>query len=619
MKLKSTLLATAIIAVFSTVPSYGANFSDIANVPWSGAETYINSVADLKLMVGSENEKGQTVFRANEQVTGCETVQIVYNILKSTNQLKATDSYTEKWKQVMSGYHIPEWAYESTAYCLENNILSINDISKFMKDSTSSNAITREEVAVIVGKSLSSSNTINSAATLTYKDVSTISTASVPYIDLLSRLNIMVGDADNNFNPKNKINRAEMAVITDKTYKVYNNAANTPAEIQQFTGVVTNVENFGSSQMISVLFNGVSRGFIGDDTVSVVNGTQTQKFSSISKGDNITVDYEGTKINKITVNTAAAPSTQSIEGEIYEVTGLDIVISQSSSTIAYDFEPDCEVTIDGTSSTLKQLVDAWEDKTVTAKLTLNADKKVVTVTATTSANKLEGEVTYLSKDEITIEVGSSRTKSYDLIDDEEDITVKIDDKTKDFEDLMKAYDDDDTINVVLTLNNHDEVEKIVATTKSSSSSKDDNGELTFASESKIKVGGTTYKIEDEDDVTIKVTDGNRDITDLDDLIEAIDDGKVIEVDVTLDDDEVTKIKGEVTEVTGDLVSISSSKIKIKTDSGEYTYSFDEDDVDIDIDGDSADVDELNDVLNDEDVEVEVIIKDGEVTDINAET
>ena len=119
----------------------------------------------------------------------------------------------------MKNANIPSWAYECVAYGLENSILSSNDLKIFMSSSTEQRNATREDVGVIFGKALSKVYTVNQSAALKYNDKNAITASSVPYLELLNRLNLMVGDANNNFNPKANINRAEMAVLSTKTYK----------------------------------------------------------------------------------------------------------------------------------------------------------------------------------------------------------------------------------------------------------------------------------------------------------------------------------------------------------------------------------------------------------------
>ena len=78
MKKLKTIVAlfTAALVAISSLPVYAANFADINNVPWEGAKTYINSVADKGIMVGDYNNAGQKVFRPRDGVTYCETMAI---------------------------------------------------------------------------------------------------------------------------------------------------------------------------------------------------------------------------------------------------------------------------------------------------------------------------------------------------------------------------------------------------------------------------------------------------------------------------------------------------------------------------------------------------------------
>ncbi|HBF66443.1 MAG TPA: hypothetical protein DDW34_12820, partial [Clostridium sp.] len=63
--------------------------------------------------------------------------------------------------------------------------------------------------------------------------------------DLLTRLGIVSGDNGNNFNPTNNINRAEMAVMLDKTYNLLKNGVET-------TGTITEFEDSGSYYKVTI-------------------------------------------------------------------------------------------------------------------------------------------------------------------------------------------------------------------------------------------------------------------------------------------------------------------------------------------------------------------------------
>ena len=81
MKRKFALILSAVMAASSLpLTAYAANFKDINDVPWAGAETVINSVADKGLLSGYEDG----TFRAKNNVTYCEAMQMVYNVLVKT-------------------------------------------------------------------------------------------------------------------------------------------------------------------------------------------------------------------------------------------------------------------------------------------------------------------------------------------------------------------------------------------------------------------------------------------------------------------------------------------------------------------------------------------------------
>lgn len=87
-------------------------FSDINDVPWGGAQAYINSVYENGLMVGDVDENGKRVFRAKENISYNELVQLVYNLSEDT----ADNDTINKWAEEMRKNNIPKWAYNSVSY-----------------------------------------------------------------------------------------------------------------------------------------------------------------------------------------------------------------------------------------------------------------------------------------------------------------------------------------------------------------------------------------------------------------------------------------------------------------------------------------------------------------------
>ena len=121
MKRKFALILSAVMAASSLpLTAYAANFKDINDVPWAGAETVINSVADKGLLSGYEDG----TFRAKNNVTYCEAMQMVYNVLVKTGVAKSMDAVEAyAYMGTLDTYQVPKWAQMAVAYGLKNGML----------------------------------------------------------------------------------------------------------------------------------------------------------------------------------------------------------------------------------------------------------------------------------------------------------------------------------------------------------------------------------------------------------------------------------------------------------------------------------------------------------------
>ena len=560
MKRQISFLLTAMMVMGSTIGVYGANFSDINNLPWAGAATYINEVADAGIMVGSELD-GKLVFRAKEAVTLCETTQLVYSLLNKTGYLKNTDGLETKWAAVMKGYNIPSWAYKGVSYCLEYNIIAADDLKAFMSGTTSMGA-KREQIAYMIGRALQTiDGDLSGGGAVNYKDATKISAVAIPYVEMLNKQGIMSGDSDGNFNPTVTINRAEMAVVISKSLSKINDlkAADAQANAVGNAGGTTTVPGT-TTDMPSISGLGSAAGIVYEVQV---NGENRLIVLNMPTGH---VGYMGPGSMNITYANGSSGT-------------LSDVVAGDSVNITYE------------NSKIVALVNN------TAKTT-TVDKNIVT----------KGTIQDLSSRVIRLSGG-------DEIYISRDVGVKIDGKKEDLDELIDLFDDDEDIQAELEVNSSNEVTYITATIKESS----DDGEIKSINESTIKVNGTTYDLADEDDLDIDIADGSSTISDLDDLIEAIDDDKKkISVSLTEKKDEVIKIKGEVIEVEGTLtkVTASSDKVEIETrGKHKYTYTC-ASNVSIDVDNEDMDIEDLYDYFKDEgEFTVTLTLKNNKVTDI----
>lgn len=190
--------------------------------------------------------------------------------------------------------------------------------------------------------------------------------------------------------------------------------------------------------------------------------------------------------------------------------------------------------------------------------------------------------------------------------------IYLDGKSAELEDLEEG----DTV-VVLMDSDKDAIVVIARSTGDSidedeDEDEDDNGTVDGVVESigslsiTVKVDGKLKVYDLDEDVEVEI-DGEE--ADLDDI------KKGYEVELTLDDGEVTQIEAETetSYVTGVVESVGETRIKVKVNSVLKTYTLDED-VDVELDGKDADLDDIK-----KGYKIKLTIEDGEVTAIDADT
>lgn len=613
MKKTKHTVALALAAMLACQPLsvYAATFADMNQAPWAGAEASINKAASLGLVVG-ETRNGKTHFRPRDSVSLSESCQLAYKLLIQTGKAKADDSVTQKWTPIMNAYGIQSWAYPAVSYCLENGILATSNLSGFMKNGSNLPA-TREQAATILGRALTkgvSSYTANETTT-TFLDNSRISTEAKPYVALLKRVGVVNGDDSNKFNPKKTLNRTETAVLVTNLYGVLEKATTpttptiptTPTNptISTQKGTVATMTNFYVNLKDSAAYYMLASG----GTTITLNG------SSATMSDVVKLYKAGTSIDvtltldsslHITKLEATYKETKKTKGSLtkvrYNKTDKEGSITiDKDSTYSFTDKDDVDIRIDKKSYSLKELYDlftkAEDDKaTIEVEVTLDNKGNLTKITGSTkessSSDSIKGKVSKVNYDKSDktgyIQLKNKTTKYY--IDDTDDVTVKIDNKTKDYKDLYNLYDDgDSTITVTLTLNKKDYVTKITATTSDSEDDADGNVASVTYKESKdtgtVKIGSKTYDIDDVDDVDISITDGSDKIKTWEDFYNAYKDKKTMNVSATVKNDEVTKITGKVTQAKGELSKLGKNYIKIegKYSNNTFSYDFDEDDTD----------------------------------------
>ena len=619
MKRKMAMaLAAVLVAGSLPVTVSAATFSDINEVSW--ASSTIQAVSDKGLINGYEDG----TFRAKNNVTYSEAMVMVYNLMSKTGNLKASATNTLSiYQSVLNTYKIPTWSQSTVAYGLSAQILMAADLPKFTTNGVS-NPATRQDVAVMFGRALSEKYDIYAGTGVNYNDVWRISDEAMPYVDLLTRLGIVTGDDSGNFNPTANITRAEMAVMMNKTYDLLSNELANTGEITEI------VNHDGDYYDVDVKMDNGERNrlTLSDDNISVYNkdGSRELPISSLTKGDRVSLVFDGLVITKIYLldEEASAQEKYDAVGYIYSLKDgyLNLESENTGETTKYKINTNCTYYLDGkktTESAIKDVIDDNSDKYVYAGLyTETKNEKVdgerqdvlyanaVYVTVKDEYTQT-GEVTDFTSTTVYYKAsGSNARKSADFASDCEFYIGDKKSSAKDLEEMAESG----TVYVKVTVNSKGKATKIVMTEDKFT---DNTASSTYTvkgfNKDRIIVsrGGTstTYEFGSTSDITYYIWekgatkwnevsfrgaesfyDGDDDKVDYDTMYARMNfdkSGKITAIYMVKDGDRENAFgEAEETERKGTVEYIKDGKLKFKTSSTEYTLQskYDEDSLEI---------------------------------------
>lgn len=606
MKRKMAMaLAAVLVAGSLPVTASAATFTDINEVSW--ASSTIQAVSDKGLINGYEDG----TFRAKNNVTYSEAMVMVYNLMSKTGNLKASATNTLPiYQTVLNTYKIPTWSQSTVAYGLSAQILMAADLPKFTTNGVS-NPATRQDVAVMFGRALSEKYDIYAGTGVNYNDVWRISDEAMPYVDLLTRLGIVTGDDSGNFNPTANITRAEMAVMMNKTYDLLSNELANTGEITEI------VNHDGDYYDVDVKMDNGERNrlTLSDDNISVYNkdGSRELPISSLSKGDKVSLVFDGLVITKIYLldEEASAQEKYDAVGYIYSLKDgyLNLESENTGETTKYKINTNCTYYLDGkktTESAIKDVIDDNSDKYVYAGLyTETKNEKVdgerqdvlyanaVYVTVKDEYTQT-GEVTDFTSTTVSYKAsGSNARKSADFASDCEFYIGDKKSSAKDLEEMAESG----TVYVKVTVNSKGKATKVVMTEDKFT---DNTASSTYTvkgfNKDRIIVsrGGTstTYEFGSTSDITYYVwekkweersfkgaesyydadpDDGERSYTTMYARLNFDKSGKLTAIYMAKDNDRENAFgEAEATEKKGTVESIKDGKLKFKTSSTEYT-------------------------------------------------
>lgn len=513
MKKRKMTMALAAILVAGSFPVSvsAAAFSDLSDTAW--ASDTITQVADKGLINGYEDG----TFRGKNNVTYCEAMVMLYNVMTKTNQTAdVPENFYITYQSILNTYKIPMWAQYSTAYGLASESVTPQMLTKFMYNGQSA-AASREDVVTMFGRALSDKYDITVGNGVDFNDAFKISEDALPYIDLMVRLGIISGDTNNNFNPKDAITRAEMAVIMNKTYDLLTNELGDSGEITDI------VNHDGAYYDIDVqMDNGERKKLtLSDDNISVLNkdGSRELPLSSLSKGDKVSLVMNGNVVSKIYLleEEANAQTKYDVTGYLYSFKDgkLRLESENTGEMSSYEIADGCVYYLDGKKSSDSEVKTAIEksDKKYTyvgllTETETKKDENIVKAKAVyvtfTDEYTHTGEVSSVKDDKIYYTMtNSSSQKTVAYADDCE---FYIGEDEVDLEDLQELADSGTTY-IKITLDADGKAIKIIMSEDSFKDDKTTSSTYTVKAFNKNYITvyrsgeSTTYDFASTDNIT----------------------------------------------------------------------------------------------------------------------
>jgi len=213
---KLTALVLILAVTLTAIPTASAAvFTDVANSSYAWAETYIDDLAERGLFTGYDDG----TFRPAENIILLHTLVLVsrlYNTDDATKQL-VLNEYSAFLSETLKGKGM-DWAYPQLAVCLETGIVTREELAVFATSGALNKPVEKEMFAVLLAKAIQLEK--EALALTEYKlpfdDYLLIKYSYWPYIYMLYTKQIILGDTQNKFNPKQTVSRAIAATMVSK-------------------------------------------------------------------------------------------------------------------------------------------------------------------------------------------------------------------------------------------------------------------------------------------------------------------------------------------------------------------------------------------------------------------
>lgn len=417
-KIIGALLLSAVMVCTNTV-AYAAEFKDLKN-HWS--QKYVDDVVAKGIIKGYEDN----TFRPSKPVTKIESIVMISNLF---DDAVINDIYSKnkaKYQANMEKSKIPAWAQKYIVFGAEKKLFPEKSIPYFMNHTKGKDVQSlsfRQEYAMLLVNALGFNAEFAKTPSVNYTDASKIDSKALPYIEVLGRKGII--QTSGKFNPKEKVTRAEAAVMISKSYAFSpkgkgENTNPTPQSEMTYRGKLNSVYVNGNTVTINMTdINGIPKIFSNDiSNIRVTVNGQVAGITDVKNGMDIVVTATGNKITALQVTGNGDSGTHNNNGEMGQIIGTvksyglnSIEVTEASSSVDKHFiiSGNTKIMINGKEDQIKN-INLGDNVTVVAV----GDRAVQIIVAGANSQTAVGKIRDIGKDTISISNRSGEVSRYDV-------------------------------------------------------------------------------------------------------------------------------------------------------------------------------------------------------------
>ncbi|RKD32583.1 S-layer homology domain-containing protein [Thermohalobacter berrensis] len=215
-------LISIILFVFilncSTVYGKGLQFRDIEESWATEYKFEIYQLSHLGIIKGYEDNQ----FKPFKEITREEFIKALISLLNVN--LKQNNNQTFK------DVSLDRWSHQYIEHAVSKGIIVPTDY--FNRYFQPNKKITRQEMAVILGRLLKNIRQIKKVNTINFNDKDKIDNWAISYVSIVTNLGLIKGDNSGNFNPQKTLTRLETAIVLNRLLKILN-----PLEVSAFYAI----------------------------------------------------------------------------------------------------------------------------------------------------------------------------------------------------------------------------------------------------------------------------------------------------------------------------------------------------------------------------------------------